>query len=144
MCSNWKSESSWYVPAVSGNFVRSSLVQSEAVAKHRACSALRIASSLVLPHCCCCCCCSGWSGKVEDDVQGVAFCSVCFPLLPFLPFSPCALSCLAHFLRGPGGCSPHSSAVSRRLQVWSVVDTDPPCVVPPCHVSVRHVALFVQ
>ena len=68
-----------------------------------------------------------------NKVQSVAFFS---PRLPFLSFSPGALSCLAHFLRGPSGCSPHSSTVSRRPQLWSVVDSDPPCVVPPCDVSV--------
>ena len=89
-------------------------------------------------HCCCrCCSCCGCWVEVENDVQGVAF---CLPLLPFLPFSPWDLSRVAHFLRGPGGCSPHSSTVSCRLQMWSVVNSDPPCVVPPCHVSVRHVA----
>ena len=67
-----------------------------------------------------------------------------FPCSRFSLLSHCALSCLAHFLRGSSGCSPQSSTVSRRPQVWSVVDSDPPCVVPPCHVSVRHVALFEQ
>ena len=38
--------------------------------------------------CCCCCCCSACSGKVEDDVQCVAFLSSRLPSLPSLPFSP--------------------------------------------------------
>ena len=42
------------------------------------------------------------------------------------------------------GCSPDSSTVSRRPHVWSGVDTDPPCVSPPCHVSVRHIIFFVR
>ena len=67
-----------------------------------------------------------------------------FPCSHFSLSPPCDLSCVAHFLRGSDGCSPHSSTVSCRPQVWSVVNSDPPCVVPPCHVSVRHVALFLQ
>ena len=74
-------------------------------------------------------------------MQGVAFFA---SHLPSLFFSPSDLSCLAHFLRGPCGCSPHFSTVSCRPQVRSVVDSDPPRVVPPRHVSVRHVALFIQ
>ena len=44
----------------------------------------------------------------------------------------------------PYGCSPDSSTSSRRPHVWSVVHTDPPCVFPPCHVSIRHIIFFVH
>ena len=43
----------------------------------------------------------------------------------------------------PSGCSPDSSTPSRRPHVWSAVHTDPPCVFPPCHVSIRHI-IFVH
>ena len=83
---------------------------------------------------------------MQHDVQRVAFFSSPSPRSLSFSLSRFTLGFLssAHFSRGSGGCSPHSSTVSRRLQVWSVVDSDPPCVAPPCHVSVRHVALFVQ
>ena len=42
------------------------------------------------------------------------------------------------------GCSPDSTPPSGGTHVWSVVDSDPPCVLPPCHVSVRHVAFLMQ
>ena len=42
------------------------------------------------------------------------------------------------------GCSPDSTPPSGGAHVWSVFDSDPPCVLPPCHVSVRHVALLMQ
>ena len=64
--------------------------------------------------------------------------------LPFLPYSHRGLSCLARFPRGSCGCSPRSSTVSRRPQAWSAVHADPPCVSPPRHVSIRHVALLMQ
>ena len=82
--------------------------------------------------------------QVQDDVQRVTFSSFCLPFFPFLSFSPCHFSRLAHFLRGSCGCSPHLSTVSRRPQVRSIVDSDPPSILPPCHVSVRHVALFMH
>ena len=58
--------------------------------------------------------------------------------------SPCDLSRLAQFLRGSCGCSPHLSTVSRRPLVRSIVNSDPPSILPPCHVSVRHVTLFMH
>ena len=62
---------------------------------------------------CCCCCCGACSGKMKHDVQDV--CVAFFSSrLPFLRFSPCDPSCLARFLRGSRGCSPHFSTVSRR------------------------------
>ena len=42
------------------------------------------------------------------------------------------------------GCSPGSAPSPGAAHVWPVVNTDPPCVVPPCHVSVRHVALIMH
>ena len=107
----------------------------------RACSAAVIPANTSCGHCRR----TNAVGVVENDVQGVAFCSSLSSLAsvsPFLPLRP--FPSLAHFLRGSSGCSPHSPTVSRRLQVWSVLDSDPPRVVPPCHVSVRHVALFVH
>ena len=115
----------------------------------------KLAMSLKCPRCCgcCCCCCCSCCGccwccccwlQVQHNAQRVAFSSFCLPFLPFLSFSPCDLSRLAHFLRGSCGCSPHLSTVSRRPQVRSIVDSDPPSILPPYHVSVRHVALFMH
>ena len=42
------------------------------------------------------------------------------------------------------GCSPGSTPSPGAAHVRPVVNTDPPCVVPPCHVSVRHVALIMH
>ena len=142
---DWKSESSWYVLPITTSSISDTRTHTSWVGTpprlFSAPSRRGLPASLQT-HCCCrCCSCCGCWVEVENDVQGVAF---CLPLLPFLPFSPWDLSRVAHFLRGPGGCTPHSSTVSRRLQVRSVVDSDPPCVAPPCHVSVRHVATFVQ
>ena len=116
------------------------LAASSAVMLCRA-QVLELRGSLVLLHCCGCCswyCCACSGREVEDKVQSVAFFS---SRLPFLSSFPGDLSCLAHFLRGSCGCSPHSSTVSLHPQVRSVDDSDPPRVLPPHHVSVRHVAL---
>ena len=78
-------------------------------------------------------------------------CLVCLSLSrsPFLSL------CLFGEARGPfdpivipslfgcySGCSPDSSTASRRPHVWSAVHTDPPCVLPPCHVS--HITLHLH
>ena len=43
-----------------------------------------------------------------------------------------------------GRLSPGSAPSLGATHVWSVVNTDPPCILPPCHVSVRHVALIMH
>ena len=87
---------------------------------------------------------------IVSVVAGAARCVTCCflfflsPVSPIHLFLPCDFSRLAHFLRGSCGCSPHLLTVSRRPQVRSIVDSDPPSILPPCHVSVRQVALFMH
>ena len=85
-------------------------------------------------------------GERQDDVHRVVFFSspsspsilFCLTRLPLGPF------CVTHFSRGSGGCTPRSSTASCCPQVWSVIQTDPPGLLPPRHVSVRHVILFMR
>ena len=65
------------------------------------------------------------------------------PLLFLVPFSLSSLFTLGLsdplFVAGLfgclSGCSPDSTPPSGATHVWSVIDSDPPCVLPPCHVS---------
>ena len=78
------------------------------------------------------------------------------PMLPFLP-SPFLPFCLfgyflslfdpvsvADLFGRLSDCSRGSAPFSGAAHVWSVVNTDPPCVLPPCHVCVRNVAPIMQ
>ena len=71
-----------------------------------------------------------------------------FPLSPPLPLRQSSGSLrpviVSSLFGCYSGCSPDSSTPSRRPDVWSAVHTDPPCVSPPCHVSIRHIMLFLH
>ena len=70
-----------------------------------------------------------------------------FSLFQSLSFFPPGLSdpvSVADLFGRLPACSPGSAPSPGAAHVWPVVNTDPPCVVPPCHVSVRHVALIMH
>ena len=110
-------------------------------------------------YCCCCCCwCCGccwccWcceTCRIRCRVASLLFLFwLASPLSPFFSLSlfPAGLSdpvsVADRFGRLPG-CSPGSALSPGTAHVWPVVNTDSPCVVPPCHVSVRHVALIMH
>ena len=103
--------------------------------------------------CCCkCCCCACETCKIRWRVASVLLLccpssppslSPIFSLSPFPPglSDPLSVADLFGRLRG---CLPDSASSSGAAHVWSVVNTDPPRVLPPRHVSVRHLALIVH
>ena len=98
---------------------------------------------------CCCCCCETW--RIMWKVASLLFLffpasslSTFFQSLSLFPAGlPDPVSIADLFGRLPG-CSPGSAPSPGAAHVWPVVNTDPPCVVPPCHVSVQHVALIMH
>ena len=105
--------------------------------------------------CCgCCCCCSCWccwceTCKIRCKVASLFFLfCLSSSLSPFLSLSlfPPGLSdpvSVADLFGRLPGCSPGSAPSPGAAHVWPVVNPDPPCILPPCHVPVRHEAHFV-
>ena len=93
--------------------------------------------------------------ELEHDLDGDALLLLLLLLLPFfscspslsLSFSPLGLSgplLVADLFGRLSGCSPDSPPPSGGAHVRPVVESDPPCISPPRHVSIRRVALLMQ
>ena len=87
------------------------------------------------------------AGKVASLLFLFCLASPLFSLFQSLLLFPPGLSdpvSVADLFGRLPGCSTGYAKSIGATHVWPVANTDPPCVVPPCHVSLRHVALIMH